>query len=515
MAKNNNFQDKIQKIKNNYEEFKKSSELRQEIANVINQWKEVMAETKTYNNMKLSLTLRHINQESYGWSSRIYSPYGIPLEKLDTLSSTIESGLKCKFIYSIPEHKQFAMCKIIYPNKVKINEMPFTPVKVKPYEFCPGYYLSGEPIIFNLNDTPQILIAGQQRRGKNGAADHGIINWIHSCDETEITFYMFQGAKNDLSKYKNCKQVYCYTEDIKGMIIALDHISEEMERRKKLFMPMIVKADGRDNIYHYNKSSKHKLPYIIVVIDEFISLMPNDKIDCKELKNSKNMIMQYLQNIAQWGGSFGINFLVLHQKPQVALMPSFIKNMSSIRICFGFEDLVCCSIVLGDELAKQAHKLPPRKAFFSNNETNDFLFTKNLKGKIGLYIENSINPNHRTLFGDLQKLERNNIVIDDKIDNQNIEIPKEEKGTALLPEKKRKNTKDNNTQKVLKYDVLQFFDNVDPNTIAKKDEQMKLNISNIPNFVPFIPQKNIKVIDKTNIIELPSQKPINKERDEK
>ena len=60
-------------------------------------------------------------------------------------------------------------------------------LEVKPWQFFPGYSIKGEPIIFDLNKMPQVLDAGQQRRGKNGAVDHAIVSWINSCDEKEIT----------------------------------------------------------------------------------------------------------------------------------------------------------------------------------------------------------------------------------------------------------------------------------------------------------------------------------------
>lgn len=502
IAKNNKKQSKFSK---NVQKIKENIKLQNEISKLKDEWNEVLAQTETFNKMKLSLTLKFIKQQSYGWSSRIYAPYAIPLETLEKLIPFIESGLRCKFIYDIPIHKQFATCKIIYPNKVKINEMSFTPVKVKAYEFCPGFDESGEPIKFNISDTPQIFIAGMQRKGKNGASDTAIVNWIYSCDEKDITFYMFQGAKNDLSKYKNCKQVYCYTEKIDEMIIALEHILEEMNRRKNLFIDMISKANGNDNIFHYNKLHlSNKLPYVIIAIDEFISLMPDEKIDGKEITTKKNLIMKYLQNIAQWGGTYGINFLILHQKPEKALCPTFLKNMASIRICFGFEDLTCCAIVLGDSLAKFSHKLPPRKAYYSNNEQNGYIYTKNLKGQIIKYIKSSIQENHRTLFKDLKKLKNDNLKIQNSNDNnkeQGIIIDKN-KGFVLLPNvQKIKDTKI----------VVPIFDKVDPNIINNKQIQLQQNIKNIPNFIPYNPnERNLNIIDKTDILNIPTQKPIKK-----
>jgi S-DNA-T family DNA segregation ATPase FtsK/SpoIIIE len=143
---------------------------------------------------------------------------------------------------------------------------------------------------------------------------------------------LFQAAKNDLTKYKNCKQVKKFVlGDINEIDDALEEVIFEMKRRTKLMLPMVEALKG-DNLYDYNCQHKEKLPYIYVIIDEFIELMP-DKADVKEEKDTKNNIMSNLRKIAQFGGALGITYIIAHQKPEKELMPTFLKNQSLIRIC--------------------------------------------------------------------------------------------------------------------------------------------------------------------------------------
>jgi S-DNA-T family DNA segregation ATPase FtsK/SpoIIIE len=306
---------------------------------------------------------------------------------------------------------------------------------------------------------------------------------------------------------------------------------------------MVSKADGNDNIYHYNKlHPQNKLPMIIIIIDEFIELMVDNTVDDKDTKEIKNNIMKNIRQIGQWGGSLGINYCILHQKPSRELIPIFIKNQSSVRICFGFEDLVCCAIVLGDELAKYAHKLPPRKAYFSNNEYHGYLYTSNLKGRINMFIKDSIKPNHRALFSDLKKLNSNNQMLE--IKNTPIEEMEEHLnvqsnlGTVPLPQKSKGNlnissaiTSDNKEVSLIKTEELALpetktnisytipkgeviFDKVDPIKIIVDKEKLDSNIKNIPDFVPFNPKSQTKVvIDQTKIDFSKTQKPIKNKED--
>jgi hypothetical protein len=408
-----------------------------DIKELVNNFMNTFGANEIYNKDQIGFTLHSLESHDFGITSRIYAPYGMVLTDLDKYAPLIETGCKCQFLYEIPEHRQFAMATFIHPEKVQINNWVFNPEKVKPYEFFPGYSIKGEPVIFDLNKMPQILLAGQQRRGKNGAVDHAIVSWINSCNEKEITFYMLQCARNDLIKYKDCKQVYCYADTFEKIFIALDHIKEEMDRRVKLFEVMVGKGESKDNILHYNLSHQsNQIPYIIVVIDEFIELMPDTSINDKDMKRLKARMLKFIQQIGQFGGSLGVNYIILHQKPSAALMPIFIKNQSSVRLCFGFDDLTCCAIVLGDELAKHSHKLPPRKAFYGSSDSNGFLYTSNLTNRIRMFIEPSIQEKHRDLFKDLEKLNKIPEIQNSNPEEDNIKSNKD-LGTAPIPENKK------------------------------------------------------------------------------
>jgi hypothetical protein len=151
------------------------------INNYIKDWINVMANTNTYNNEHNTFTLRNNEATDYGMKGRIYAPYGLALTQLETLKPYIESGLGCKFLYHIQDHNQFALFKIVNPQKVKCNEIPFEPYPVKPYELYCGVDIAGDPIVCDINKTPHCLLAGQTRRGKNGSIYHMITSLVHSC----------------------------------------------------------------------------------------------------------------------------------------------------------------------------------------------------------------------------------------------------------------------------------------------------------------------------------------------
>lgn len=381
------------KMRSAVETMKIQAKLNTEINHLVLRWKQVMAETNTYNNSYQTYTLTNIQQQDYGWSANILCPAGLDLPGLEKLKDKIESGLECIFLHEVKSSNTMATCNIVYERLVKANEIPYSPQKVKPWQLYFGVRITGEPVIFDVNITPHVLLAGQQRRGKNGGLDHALPSLISSCTPFEVGLVLYQGAKNDLIKYKQCEHVRAFIMgEFEEFLAVLEYVKMEMQRRTELLEHMVASMKG-DNIFHYNNmnSSHNRLPYLYIVIDEFPSLMPANS-DSKTVKNTKNQILDLLSEVGRWGGALGVNYIICHQKPEKELMPTFIKNMSSIRVCFGFDDRVCSEIVLGNELA---WKLPARRAYFSADGKTDLLFTTDLKGRIEPVIRPHFMP-HKT-----------------------------------------------------------------------------------------------------------------------
>jgi len=497
-------------------------------------WKYLMAQTDNFNKFKKSFGLNNIVCTDYGFSFRIYAPTAMYLDELEKLKPYIETEFACEFTYRLKytekNENAYADAKIIHPNKVKCNEIPFTPYDVKPYEVYLGVNVAGESIVKDVNVYSHILIAGQTRSGKNGCLDHILTSWIHCCSEKEIQIYLFQCAKRDLKKYQNCKQVYGYTEELSEMYIMLKHILEDMKVRSDILEPMMLKWKG-DNIFDYNNTHKsNKLPYVYVVIDEFLALTVENS-DIKDIKQLKLAIQSQLRAIGQHGGSVGINYVISHQKPEKELCPTFLKNMSNIRICFGFSDSVCSQIVLGNDLATG---LPHRKAIVYDGEEFIPIYTTNLRGRIENNIKPSILNGHRTIFEDLRKQgikmenpfedikkKRNNtpkqpddfkrdISYEEELKQQLEDILAKEKEIALKEKQLQKQSQPIANQEVItqnqkrneqrrptfhpiEYDKLKIYKIIDNTSIDEKEfnKIVKNNISQIKGYVPYVPNKSI------------------------
>lgn len=501
--------------------FKENLATNREKQKLINDWIKVMVHSKAYNRNMDSFEISDEEITSYGWHFRLFCPWGLTFDKLADLKSIIEHNLKCHFVYEVMESNSFAVCDIIYENKISVNKIPFEPLKVKPYEFYMGVKINGKPLCTDINMNPFLLIGGATRRGKNGALNHGLISLIHSCSLEEIRILYYQGAKGDGWIYKNCEQVYAWAMgDFVKLLQMCNYCREEMNRRTKLFESMYTQFKG-DNILAYNKMHKHdKLPYIYLVIDEFLVVNP-DKSDSKELKEIKTQIIDVLSKLAQFGGALGITYIICHQKPEKELCPTFLKNMSNTRVCFGFEDEICSRIVLGNDLAKG---LPPRRAYVLMNGRLDLIFTTNLENRMEKYLKPHYKNKRRDLFEDLKKLQtsRIDLVSKSKVKNKDTtnnrtkgkeDISKDNELIRREDEIKRKELLISQQEELLKkqesqlkkleeniksmqekilikqHDTKYNYDMVEP-----PQNLLEANISNIDGFVPYEPIGKEKVV---------------------
>jgi S-DNA-T family DNA segregation ATPase FtsK/SpoIIIE len=267
--------------------------------------------------------------------------------------------------------------------------------------------------------------------------------------------------------------------DLDKMLYAMEFLHAEMQRRVSLMLPL--KDQGKaGNIINYNKFNENDtLPNILVVIDEFLTLMPKST-DLKKKKETKAKIIDYLEEIAQIGGALGVTYIISHQKPVRDLMPPFLKNMTNIRICFGVTDPICSEIMLDNRLAVG---LPQGIAYCSINGECDLLYTTFLPDiRIVELIKPYKDPKHKNIF-------------DDKGDFQI---------SVQIPENKEKST--GRTLKVLK---SKEAPNITFNRLEQSsNETLEENINKIPGFIPYNPPNpNAIIVDQTGI-PLVTQKPL-------
>ncbi|MCB9206822.1 MAG: DNA translocase FtsK [Ignavibacteriales bacterium] len=205
-----------------------------------------------------------------------------------------------------------------------------------------GKTIVGEVYITDLSIMPHLLIAGSTGSGKSVGINMLITSLIYAKHPSEVKFVIIDPKKIELSFYGKLNKHYLAVspdldEEIitnpQNALLVLKAVEHEMEKR----YDKLAKAGVR-NIVDYNKKianpkqrpadtekiQHHKLPYIIIVIDELADLM----------MTSGKEVEAPIARLAQLARAVGIHLVVATQRPSVNVITGVIKANFPARIAY-------------------------------------------------------------------------------------------------------------------------------------------------------------------------------------
>src|SRR6185436_4018516 len=205
-----------------------------------------------------------------------------------------------------------------------------------------GKDIEGGPAVVDLARMPHLLVAGTTGSGKSVAVNAFISSLLYHCSPEDVRMIMVDPKMLELSIYEGVPHLLLpVVTDPKKANLALRWAVEEMDRRYDLLAQMGVRdvgtyndevgkavgadppaaADAREKIV---TAPPHRLPYIVVIIDEFADLMMTAP---KDVETS-------VARIAQKARAAGIHLLLATQRPSVDVITGLIKANFPSRIAF-------------------------------------------------------------------------------------------------------------------------------------------------------------------------------------
>ncbi|MBQ2314161.1 MAG: DNA translocase FtsK [Treponema sp.] len=240
-----------------------------------------------------------------------------------------------------------------------------------------GKDIEGETQIMDLVKTPHLLIAGSTGSGKSVCVNSIILSMLFKRSPNEVKMILIDPKIVELKLYNDIPHLLTpvITEPKRAMQ-ALQYCLCEMERRYALLDGMGVR-----DISTYNKRiverhiAAEKLPYLIVIIDEFADLMATTG---KQLES-------VLARLAAMSRAVGIHLVLATQRPSIDVITGLIKANIPSRIAFMVASKTDSRIILdqmgadkllgkGDMLyASSTDPFPVRiqGAFVSDQEVED------------------------------------------------------------------------------------------------------------------------------------------------
>ena len=182
-----------------------------------------------------------------------------------------------------------------------------------------GKDIAGVPIIADLDDMPHLLIAGTTGSGKTVCVNSLILSLLYKSTPADLKFLMVDPKMVELMPFNGLPNLLCpVVTNAKKASIALNWVVSEMEERYKL----LAKVAAR-NIEAYN-DKQERLPYIVVIIDEFADLMT---VAADQIENA-------VTRLAQLSRAVGIHLILATQRPSVDVITGVIKANLPARISF-------------------------------------------------------------------------------------------------------------------------------------------------------------------------------------
>ncbi|EOY5766344.1 DNA translocase FtsK [Salmonella enterica subsp. enterica serovar Kiambu] len=210
-----------------------------------------------------------------------------------------------------------------------------------------GKDIAGDPVVADLAKMPHLLVAGTTGSGKSVGVNAMILSMLYKAQPEDVRFIMIDPKMLELSVYEGIPHLLTeVVTDMKDAANALRWSVNEMEHRYKL-----MSALGVRNLAGYNEKIAEaarmgrpipdpywkpgdsmdvqhpvleKLPYIVVLVDEFADLMMTVGKKVEEL----------IARLAQKARAAGIHLVLATQRPSVDVITGLIKANIPTRIAF-------------------------------------------------------------------------------------------------------------------------------------------------------------------------------------
>jgi len=196
-----------------------------------------------------------------------------------------------------------------------------------------GRNIPGQAIAIDLTKAPHLLIAGVTGSGKSIFINSLILSIIHHKRPTECKLILIDPKSVELNHYADIPHLLMpLVTETDEAIKALQYCIHEMNTRYKTFS----EAGARDIEAYNRRENIQKLPYIVVVIDEFSGLMAAD-----------DKVLEYsVSRLAAKSRAAGIHLVLATQRPSADVITGTIKANISSRIAFKAVDRRNSQIIL-------------------------------------------------------------------------------------------------------------------------------------------------------------------------
>lgn len=236
----------------------------------------------------------------------------------------------------VPNDKREIVCFGDLVNEDFINDG-------KPLNVALGKNIDGSLVYKDITKMPHCLIAGATKSGKSVSINTIIISLLVKNSPDELKLILVDPKKVEFSFYNDIPHLATPIIDDPQMAAeALKWAVDEMERRYEVFSRNRVR-----NLEGYNEKRKNdpeleRLPYYVIIIDEFNDLI----MQCA------NDVNYCVLRLAQKARAAGMHVILATQRPTTDVVNGTIKANFPCRIAFRVSSDLDSRVILDEQGAE-------------------------------------------------------------------------------------------------------------------------------------------------------------------
>jgi S-DNA-T family DNA segregation ATPase FtsK/SpoIIIE len=199
---------------------------------------------------------------------------------------------------------------------------------------------SGAPIYADLAAMPHVIVAGATGAGKSVGLNVMLMSLLYRRTPEQLKLIMIDPKVVELAPFNKLPHLLCpVITDMDKAATALQWAVDEMERRYQL-----LGEAGARNISSYNDkvSAAQKLPWIVIVVDEFADLV----------MQHGDEVEKTMARLAQKARAAGMHVILATQRPSRDVITGIIKANFPSRIAFRVSQRENSGIILGEQGAE-------------------------------------------------------------------------------------------------------------------------------------------------------------------
>lgn len=272
---------------------------------------------------------------------------GVKINQIVSLTDDLALAMRAKGIRMIAPIPGEAAIGVEIPNRHPSTVHFSSIVRSEKFISAPGELvlgmgktISGEIYTADLTKMPHLLMAGATGSGKSVGINTIIASILYRVPPSDVKFVMIDPKKLELTLYAKLKDHYlaiCPELDEivithpQNAILILRSVVNEMEERYDKLAQWGVRdiVSYNQKIQQYKDAGEksnefHKLPYLIVVIDELADL----------ILTAAREVEEPITRLAQMARAVGIHLILATQRPSVDILTGLIKANFPTRIAY-------------------------------------------------------------------------------------------------------------------------------------------------------------------------------------